>query len=265
MKTIVITGSTRGIGAGMAEAFLELGCSVVISGRKAGTVEQEVEKLSKKYGRDRVMGQACDVGDYEQVQALWDTSRQVFSTIDIWINNAGITNPVGAFWEQPEEGMAAVMETNVLGTMYGAKVALRGMLAQGYGAVYNMMGLGSDGRKQAGLTLYGTSKAGLRYFTDAIAEEAAETPVLVGALSPGMVVTDLVTAARTASPATWKRVKRVLNLLGDRVETISPWLAKRVLENKKNGADIRWLTSWKLLWRVISAPLVKRRVVNGSE
>jgi NAD(P)-dependent dehydrogenase (short-subunit alcohol dehydrogenase family) len=264
MKSIVITGSTQGIGYGLAKQFLEQGCSVVISGRTEEKVQLAVEKLSKQYGRDRVYGYACDVREYEQVLALWESSRQVYSKIDIWINNAGISNSLGKFWDQPEERIAAVIETNVIGTMYGAKVALRGMQAQGFGALYNMMGFGSDGRKQAGMMLYGSSKAGLRYFTDALMEEVKDSNVIVGAISPGMVVTELVTASRETSPKTWENVKRAVNLIGDRVETITPWITKRILENKKNGAEIKWLTMGKLLWRVLSAPVIKRKVVNGD-
>jgi NAD(P)-dependent dehydrogenase (short-subunit alcohol dehydrogenase family) len=262
MKSIVITGSTRGIGFGLAESFLDLGCAVVISGRTEEKVLGAVEKLAKRFGRERVFGFACDVSSYEQVQALWDASRQVFSKVDIWINNAGISNPLAKLWEQPEETIEEVITTNVLGTMHGAKVALGGMLSQGHGALYNLMGLGSDGRKQDGLTLYGTTKAALRYFNDALIKEASGTPVVVGAISPGMVATELVTASRYTSPQTWNSVQRVLNLLGERVETVTPWLAKRILENKKNGAEIRWLTGTRLLWRLITAPVIKRNVVS---
>jgi NAD(P)-dependent dehydrogenase (short-subunit alcohol dehydrogenase family) len=66
-----------------------------------------------------------------------------------------------------------LVRTNVLGAMYGARVALRGMLEQGYGALYNLEGLGSSGNWMKGLTLYGSSKAALRYLTDAWAREKA--------------------------------------------------------------------------------------------
>ncbi len=262
MKTIVITGSTRGIGYGLAEAFLELDCAVVISGRTTESVFEIVEKLSRRFDRERVYGFACDVRQYEQVQALWDAARQVYSKVDIWVNNAGVANPLGSFSEQPEELIDDVLSTNLTGAMYGAKVALHGMQPQGYGAVYTLLGLGSDGRKQAGLTLYGTTKAALRYFSEALAQETRGTGLLVGCVSPGMVVTDLVTSSRYSDAHTWERVKRVLNLLGDRVETVSPWLAKRMLQNKKNGARIQWLTTSRLLWRVLTSPIIRRKIVK---
>ncbi len=262
MKIIVITGSTRGIGYGLAEAFLDLGCSVVISGRNNDRVTEAVDKLARRFDRERVFGCTCDVCQYEQVQALWDSARQVFSKVDIWVNNAGIANPLGSLLEQSDETIREIVNTNLVGAMYGAKVALYGMQPQGYGAVYNLLGLGSDGRTQNGLLVYGTTKAALGYFTDALAQEVRGTGLLVGGVSPGMVVTDMVTSSRYTDAHTWERVKRVLNLLGDRVETVSPWLAKKMLKNKKNGAQIHWLTKTRLLWRVLTSPIIRRGVVK---
>ena len=89
----------------------------------------------------------CDVTDYEQVQALWDAAVARFGQVDIWINNAGIANTLTPFWELPPSLMQSVVQTNILGSMYGTSVALRGMLKQGYGALYNMEGFGSRGKR----------------------------------------------------------------------------------------------------------------------
>ena len=89
MKTIVITGSTRGIGYGMATAFLEMGCAVVISGRQQAVVDQAVSALADRFGAEKVFGTACDVRKLDQVQGLWDAAAAHFGRIDIWINNAG--------------------------------------------------------------------------------------------------------------------------------------------------------------------------------
>ena len=103
MKTVVITGSTRGLGYGLADSFLALGCAVVVSGRTPAGVEKAVAELSAKHEADRVFGHPCDVTDFEQVQALWDTAKAHFDKIDIWINNAGIGNSQMNFWELPAE------------------------------------------------------------------------------------------------------------------------------------------------------------------
>ena len=90
MKTIVITGSTRGIGYGLADAFLKLGCSVAISGRTQRNVDVAVANLSASHRPEQLMGFACDVARFEQVRALWNTTIVRFGKVDIWINNAGI-------------------------------------------------------------------------------------------------------------------------------------------------------------------------------
>ena len=258
MKTIVITGSTRGIGYGLADSFLALGCKVTISGRSAAKVEQATMALSSKHNPDRVLGALCDVTHFEQVQALWDAAQAHFGKVDIWINNAGLGHSQTDFWEHAPAEIKTVVETNLVGAMYGARVALRGMLEQGYGAIYNMEGLGSDGRRVRGLTLYGSTKCGLGYLTDALVEETKGTAVLVGALRPGMVMTRLVTQQYQGRPEDWERDKGIFNILADRVETVTPWLAQRVLENNKHGVRIKWLGRGKTIGRFLCAPFRKR-------
>jgi short-subunit dehydrogenase len=139
-------------------------------------------------------------------------------------------------------------------------VALAGMLARGAGSIYNMEGLGSDGRKIQGLTLYGSTKYGLAYLTDALVEEVKDTPVIVGALRPGMVVTDLLTGQYHDRPEAWERAKGTFNLLADRVETVAPWLAEQVLTNERNGARFKWLNPLRLAGRFLMAPLRQRNL-----
>ncbi|MCK5827111.1 SDR family oxidoreductase [Candidatus Bipolaricaulota bacterium] len=258
MKTIVITGSTRGIGAGLAKELLALGCRVVISGRTDGSVAMALASVNADYGSDRVIGIPCDVTVCEDVQSLWDQSVEAFGPIDIWINNAGISHPQLSPWEQTIGRTKAIVDTNILGSFYAARVAITGMLSQGHGALYNLEGLGSAGRHVSGTALYGTTKAAIRYFTDALVQETKGTPVVVGAISPGMVMTDLILEGLDQTDPDWPRAKRVFNILADRVETVTPWIAKRVLANTKSGVRINWLTPFKAFSRFALAPFSKR-------
>lgn len=263
MKVIVITGSTRGIGYGLGESFLALGCAVVINGRTHQAVDEAVVKLSAAHQCDRILGQPCDVTHLEQVQLLWENAKTRFGRVDIWINNAGIGHSLREIWQLSADEIRSVIEANLVGALYGAKVALTGMLDQGFGAIYNMEGMGSSGRVQRGMAVYGSSKAGLRYLTDALVEETRGTPVLVAAVRPGMVITHLLTQHREKQPEEWERSKRIFNILGDRVETVTPWLAHRILDNERSGVRISWLTSGKSTARFLSAPFRKREVVDG--
>ncbi len=264
MKTVVITGSTRGIGYGLADSFLALSCQVVVNGRSQAGVDRAVSELAGRYGSERVLGFTGDVISYENMQGLWDTARTHFGKIDIWINNAGIANPLAKFWEQPPDLIKKVIETNLLGAMYGTSVAMKGMLQQGGGAVYNLEGYGSNGgsRMVEGLELYGSTKAGLRFFDDALFREAEGTTVITGAIQPGMVATQMLSSQYEGKPQDWERARRIFNIIANRVETVTPVLAQKILENTKNGARISFTSRGQILLRFLTAPFVKRKVFD---
>lgn len=265
MKKVIVTGSTRGIGRGLAESLLEQGCAVLIHGRTQAHVDAAVAELRDQYGVDRVLGYACDVREFEALQSLWDGAASDWGVVDIWINNAGIGQWTDKSWAFDPAVPEEIITVNLLGAIYGSMVAVRGMLKQGAGAVYNMEGMGSDGRRDVDLNFYGTSKYGLDYFTQGLAQELKGTPVIVGALRPGMIMTDLVLRQYQGRPADWARAKRIFNIISDRVETVTPWLAEQVLTNRRNGVTIAWLSRWKLFWRFLSAPLSHRNVMEGLE
>lgn len=259
IRHVVITGSTRGIGYGMADALLARGQRVTICGRKNENVQDAAQELLQKYPQGEVFGCAADVTDYEQLADLWNQAHAHFGVVDIWINNAGLGNPQLDFYQHPPERIATLVQTNLLGTMYGSKVAIEGMLKQGHGFIYNMEGLGSNGRRVDGLTLYGTTKYGMRYLNGGLIKEMKDTPVKVGSISPGMVVTDLLVGQYQERPAEeWTSVKRVFNILADKTETVTPWLVDKILANEKHGAHINWLTGFKAALRFMKAPFVKR-------
>jgi NAD(P)-dependent dehydrogenase (short-subunit alcohol dehydrogenase family) len=260
MKRIVITGSTRGIGFGLADEFLQRQCAVTVSGRSQESVDAALGQLAAKYGKERLHGQPCDVTDLAQVQALWDAAVEHFGGVDIWINNAGIGHPTEPMWELSPEQVAAVLETNVLGTTHGVRVAVEGMEAQGGGQIYNLEGFGSTGRTMPGMSIYGTSKAAITYLTQALIEELQDTPVRMGSISPGMVITDLITDRFEENPETREDARGIFNILADRVEDVTPWMAERVLENESHGKRIAWLTRSRIIWRFLKAPFSKRDV-----
>ncbi|WP_327087200.1 SDR family oxidoreductase [Nonomuraea sp. NBC_01738] len=230
-QVIVITGGTRGIGRGLAEELTKLGHRVVVCGSRDG-----------------------DVRDRRQLQAVWDDAVRRHGRVDMWINNAGITQSRLPLWELAEDEVRAVVDVNLVGVINGCAVAMSGMAGQGHGHVWNMEGLGSDGRAVPGLAVYGATKRALRYLTHALAKEAP-AGVTVGLISPGMVVTDLL--LRDATP----QARRAFDILADRVETVTPWLAVQVIRKAGANAHVRWLTPAKVLARFARAPFVRRRVL----
>lgn len=261
-KAIVITGSTRGIGYGLADAFLQMGCAVTISGRSRESTTAALSGLAASRGLDRVFGYACDVTDPAQVMSLWDQSVNRFGKVDIWVNNAGYAGEMGMVWERPFEEVERVIDVNLAGTILGSQVAMRRMKTQGSGAIYNMEGMGSDGRKHSGLTLYGTTKYAVHYFTESLAREAKGTGILVGALRPGMVATDLLRDRYRDRPEEWERAKRIFNILAEPVERVTPMLARQVLANRRNGAILSYSSTLKLLWKFVRSPFRKEKVFD---
>lgn len=258
MKTVVITGSTRGIGRGLAESFLALGCKVVISGRGQAAVDEQLARLAQQYGQDRVAGFACDITRIEQLQALWDGACQAFSRVDIWINNAGMSLPRKPLDEQSAEELAQLVDTNLTGALLASKVAISGMKKQGHGQLWEMEGFGSNGAVQPGMAAYGASKRAVNYLCKALRKDVAGTGVQICTLSPGIVVTDLLLGDYDTSSEQWQKAQRIFNILGDKVETVTPWLAKNILAANKDGAKVAWLTGGKAFWRFMTAGFNKR-------
>jgi NAD(P)-dependent dehydrogenase (short-subunit alcohol dehydrogenase family) len=265
MKVIVITGCTRGIGFALADSLLTLGCSVTLSGRTDEGVGRAVNDLSRRHERKRVFGSACDVREPEQVQTLWDRAKDRFGPINIWVNNAGLSSRQMNVWQSDPVELKEVVDTNLLGVIYGSQVAVRGMLAQGAGSIYSMEGMGADGSMHEGLIPYGMTKYGVHYFTKGLARETRGTPLIVGSIRPGMVATEMLTAQYRGHPEEWERVRRIFNILANRPETVTPWLAKRILENRRTGAVISYTKPWRLLFRFLSAPFAKRDVFEGLD
>jgi NAD(P)-dependent dehydrogenase (short-subunit alcohol dehydrogenase family) len=258
LRVIVITGSTRGIGYSLAEAFLEQGCAVTISSRSQEAVDEAVTKLSGKYKIERIHGVPCDVTDYTQVERLWERAKDHFNSIDIWINNAGMAAPMMKFWELSVEQYDKVVLTNVNGTMYGTRVALTGMLAQGFGALYNLEGFGARGNSMNGMALYGSTKAGVHFINKSVAKEVEGSAVITGAIAPGMVITDMITRQFEGRKEELEKSKRILNIIAERAETVAPVLAEKILKNQKNGVTITYSSRAGMIMKFLTSPFNKR-------
>ncbi|MEU0876321.1 SDR family oxidoreductase [Nocardia brasiliensis] len=252
-STVVVTGGTRGIGLGITRALLDGGHRVALCGTDIDRMERLRDELP-----DTALLLPADVTDRAELQALWDSAAARFGPVDVWINNAGISHIRAPVWELSADEARKVVATNLIGAINGSAVAIAGMMSAGGGHVWNMEGLGSDGRAVPGLSVYGASKRALTYLTKALAEEVPPG-VSVGLLSPGMVVTDLLTHGY-ADPAESAKARKIFNILADRVDTVAPWLAERAVAPARNGAHVRWLTTPKVIGRFATAPLRRREL-----
>lgn len=263
MKTVVITGSTRGIGRGLAENFLKRGCNVVLSGRQQQTVDAAIAELAQADGK--LTGKACDINSPQDLQALWDHAKSHFGAVDIWINNAGISIKRGPLHEASFEDLTRIVDTNVKAVLYACKVAISGMTEQGHGQIWNMEGFGSNGSTQPGMASYGATKRAVDYLNKALRKDLKDSPIQICALSPGIVVTDLLMDDYDRSTEQWEKAKKIFNILGDHVSTVTPWLAQEVLATQKTGARVAWLTGGKAFSRFATAAFRKRDLFTELE
>jgi NAD(P)-dependent dehydrogenase (short-subunit alcohol dehydrogenase family) len=262
MKSVVITGSTRGIGWAMARGFLRAGCRVTLSGRGEKLPGDTLEELKEFDGRYIYV--PCDVQKEADVQGLWDASALKWGVVDIWINNAGQNAPHACVFDASDACADAVIHTNITGMIRGSRIAAKGMIAQKHGAIYSMEGLGSDGRIMPRTVLYGMTKRALTYFMKGLALELAGTGVIAGRLSPGMMLTDFILKTPDGAPSSVlkdEKFRKVFNILADRPETVAAFFVPRILANTRSGVRIAWMTGGKAAFRFMSAPFAKRKLI----
>ena len=251
---IVITGSTKGIGLAMAREFLRYGDRVVVSSRSAEGIEAAIAQLKEEFPEGEVLGLACDVSLSEDVEALADFAGEQLGSLDIWINNAGTTGfDNRALADSDPAVLETVVHTNLLGCLLGCRAALRIMLPQGQGHIFNMDGRGADGTATPEMAAYGATKRAIPQLTKSLVKETEGSGVGVHTLSPGMVLTDLL--LRDATP----EVKRIYNILAEKPETVAGWLVERVRQVEGSGQYIRYLTNPKAAWRFATAWRRKNR------
>lgn len=263
MKTVVITGSTRGLGWEMAQLFHKNGWNVVLNGVNEQRLAAAIETLCAAEGGGQVDGLAGSVTSSVDIQALIDRAVASFGSIDIWINNAGVNQPMRAIWELSEAEIDAVLNIDLRGAILGSRLAVLQMEKQREGGyIYNLEGHGSNDAMILGLSLYGTSKRAVTYFTQALAKELEErgSKVKAGRLSPGIMITDFTVKALGGKETIDlpEKTKRVYNILGDYPDVVAAHLVKEMLANTMNNAHIEWLTGGKAMWRFMTAGFNKR-------
>ncbi len=249
-KTIVITGSTRGLGLEMAREFSRRGHQVLINGRSGEGVSRTVSELLGQ--NPDVAGVPGDVGDEGTHLKIAEECIRKFGKIDIWINNAGIPQSYEPFMELKDAEVKDLIDSNMYGLVTGTRIAAKQMIAQGYGKIFNLEGLGSDGRIMNKLCVYGTTKRAVNYFTRAAAKEMKDHPVQIGILSPGMLRTQFIEVPmKSATPSEIKRFNKVCEILAEEAEFVAKFLVPRMLQSSKKYDRIVFLTKTRLMIRLV--------------
>ena len=183
-KIALVTGGTRGIGLDICRAFAGAGAQVALCSRDGA----KAAEVAKELGAE-ARGYACDVGVAPQVEAMAKAVEKDYGRIDVLVNNAGFTKD-NLLFLLTEADWDAVVNTNLKGAFLVTKYAARGMIKRRWGRVINITSVvGPNGNK--GQSNYSASKAGMIGFTKSVAKELASRNVLVNAVAPGYIDTEL--------------------------------------------------------------------------
>ena len=183
-RTALVTGSTRGIGRAIAQRLAGAGARVAVVGRDP----LRAEEVAAAVGRDAA-GFACDVADVASVTALVEGVEKAFGQIDILVNNAGLTRD-NILFRLKDDDWDAVLDANLRGAFVAIRAASRGMMKRRWGRIINIASVvGITGNK--GQANYAASKAGLIGLTKSVAKELASRNILINAVAPGFIETDM--------------------------------------------------------------------------
>ncbi|WP_433464134.1 3-oxoacyl-ACP reductase FabG [Spirillospora sp. CA-128828] len=181
-RTAVITGGAQGIGLAIARVFVEQGARVVLGDLDLDAAEAAAKELG---GPEVARAARCDVTSAADVQALVDTATAAFGSLDVMVNNAGITRDA-TMRTMTEETFDQVIDVHLKGTWNGTRIAAAVMREQKSGAIVNISSL-SGKVGMVGQTNYSAAKAGIVGMSKAAAKEMAHHGVRINAIQPGLI------------------------------------------------------------------------------
>ena len=263
MKNVVITGSARGFGYAMLNLFYQDGYNVVMIDMNEEALNQSKEEIQKGKieNENKVLTYKCDITNTDEVKNLIDDVVLKLGSIDIWINNAGVNQEMLPIWELDIADINRLIDIDLKGTINCSNLVMKQMEKQNSGQIYNVEGFGSDDAKQLGLSIYGTAKRAVTYFTEALAFEVEEKKlnIQVGKITPGIMITNFINHSLGDKKEfeLSDKVKMVYNILGDRPETIAEFMVQKIEKNTKNNVKLTWLTKKRAFGRFMKAPFKK--------
>ena len=185
-KTALVTGAARGIGLAIATRFVKEGARVALLDLDRGAVEAAAKSLG-----ERALGLAADVTLTADVERAVRAVHERWGRLGLAVNNAGITGGSKLTWEVSDEEWHRVLAVDLTAVFLVARAAVRVMLSQGSGRIINIASIaGKEGNPT--LVPYSTAKAGVIGLTKALAKEVATRGILVNAVAPAVIGTDMV-------------------------------------------------------------------------
>lgn len=191
-RVALITGGTRGIGRGIAEAFLAAGATVMISGKSADKGKQALAELGVG---PRAAFTGCDVRVQSEVENLVDDATRQFGRVDILVNNAGGSDGFAPIHAMSDEAWANALSWNLNAVFRATRRVLPGMVSNGWGRIINISSVEGKQANKAMISHYITNKHAINGFTKATAFEYGTQGITCNALCPGAIETDIMREA----------------------------------------------------------------------
>jgi NAD(P)-dependent dehydrogenase (short-subunit alcohol dehydrogenase family) len=186
-RVAVITGGTRGIGRGIAEAFAAQGAAVVLSGKTQEKGEQALDEMGIG---DRAMFVQCDVRRQADINNLVDQAAKRYGSVDVMVNNAGGTTGFALVHEMTDEAWQNALDWNLNAVFWGSRRALRYMVDRGWGRIINISSVEGKQANKAAVAHYITNKHAINGLTKAVAYEYGTMGITSNAICPGAIETD---------------------------------------------------------------------------
>ncbi len=246
-RVAVITGASQGLGCAIAAAYVEAGAGVVLGSRNKAGIDEVINTLKRNGGR--AIGTSVDVGDPEQIQDLLELALTEFGQLDIWVNNAATSSPYGGTLEVSQESFIRTLQTNIYGTYFGSITAARHFVEHRGGKLINVVGAGAR-QPEPFQNAYASSKAWIRNFTLALADELKGTGVEVFVFNPGLMPTELVTSPSVIEgyENRVRQLETVLSLISQPPEVPAQkavWLASAATDGR-TGIEVRTTSRWRI-------------------
>ena len=257
MKTVVITGSARGFGYQMLSLFYKNDFNVVLCDINEEALDIAYKDLISMNCKGDVLKCVVDITSSSDVSKMINEVLDKFSSIDIWINNAGVNQIMKPIWELDDKMINRLINIDLVGTIICSKLIVPVMAKQKSGAIYNVEGYGSDDATMLGLSIYGTAKRAVTYFTEALYKEIKESNlnIVVGKITPGIMITNFIDTSLGDGEKIElsEKTKNIYNILGDYPSTIADFMVKKILNNKKMNVKFVWLTPFRAMKRFFLA------------
>ena len=237
-KRVLITGASRGLGRGMAEAFAREGAKVALVARSESSIKELAEQLGGT-------AHPCDLCDPDQVLGLVERVEHEAGPIDVVVNNAGVSH-VNDMLEQTPEQIHEILQTNLEAPIQICRQAIPRMLSRGGGHIVNMSSIAAI-FAPPGLVHYGASKAGLSHYTAGIRQEVGRKGIGTTLVEIGSAATEMDDATQNYGPYKKRRGSKSVREMQMPVEKVVDAVVAAVKENRRHVRLPRSLASLGLL------------------